>query len=67
MLDDLFVNFDQQRTEAAVRTVVNYAADGRQLLLLTCHQHLVKLFEAVGVTTVRLPEQESLHDRRRVG
>lgn len=67
VLDDLFVNFDQQRTEAAVQTVIDYAADGRQLLLFTCHQHLVRLFEAAGVSTVRLPDQSNLQDRRRVG
>lgn len=67
VLDDLFVNFDQQRTEAAVQTVIDYAADGRQLLLLTCHQHLVRLFESAGATTVRLPDQNGVLDRRRVG
>lgn len=67
VLDDLFVNFDQQRTEAAVRTIIDYAADGRQVLLLTCHQHLVRLFEAAGATAVRLPEPGNILDRRRVG
>ena len=67
VLDDVFVNFDQRRTEAAVQTVIDYASDGRQLLLLTCHQHLVRLFEKAGATTVRLPESGNLFDRRRVG
>jgi len=67
VLDDLFVNFDQQRTEAAVRTIVDFAADGRQVLLLTCHQHLVRLFETAGASVVRLPEPTGLVDRRRVG
>lgn len=67
VLDDVFVNFDQRRTQAAVQTVIDYAADGRQLLLLTCHQHLVSLFADAGATTVRLPEPEGLMDRRRVG
>lgn len=67
VLDDLFVNFDQQRTEAAVRTIVDFAADGRQVLLLTCHQHLVRLFETAGAAVVRLPEPMGVVDRRRVG
>ncbi|MFC4100091.1 AAA family ATPase [Paenibacillus xanthanilyticus] len=39
MLDDLFVNFDRARLEAAVE-IVKELAGRRQLLLLTCHPHI---------------------------
>lgn len=67
VLDDVFVNFDHRRTEAAVRTLIDYVADGRQLLVLTCHQHLVRLFETAGVRAIRLPDPAGETERRRVG
>ncbi|TYP73740.1 AAA domain-containing protein [Paenibacillus methanolicus] len=39
LLDDLFVNFDRARLEAAVE-IVKEIAGRRQLLLLTCHPHI---------------------------
>jgi uncharacterized protein YhaN len=67
VLDDVIANFDQIRTEAAVETLVDFAAGGGQVLLFTCHLHLARLFEEAGVAPVRLPEPEPLLERRRVG
>jgi uncharacterized protein YhaN len=67
ILDDIIANFDQVRTEAAVETLVDFAAGGAQVLLFTCHVHLARLFEEAGTTPVRLPEPEPILERRRVG
>ncbi len=67
MFDDIIANFDQVRTEAAVETLVDFAAGGAQVLLFTCHLHLARLFEEAGITPVRLPEPEPILERRRVG
>jgi uncharacterized protein YhaN len=67
ILDDVVVNFDQSRTEAAVETLVEYAAAGPQVILLTCHLHLARLFEAAGALPVRLPEGGAEGERRKVG
>lgn len=55
VLDDLLVNFDQERTEAAVETLVDFAEGGRQILFFTCHLHLADLFERQGASPVWLP------------
>jgi uncharacterized protein YhaN len=57
VLDDVTVNFDQTRTEAAVQTLAEVAAQGQQIVLLTCHQHLAQLFEQRGVEPIWLPNR----------
>lgn len=55
VMDDLFVNFDQERTEAAVDTLIEFANSGQQVLFFTCHLHLARLFESRKVKTLWLP------------
>ena len=73
VLDDVFVNFDQLRTEAALDTLTRFAADRaargtgtddetpavRQILFFTCHLHLAHLFESAGVDPVWLPGHDA--------
>ena len=66
ILDDVFVNFDQLRTEAAIDTLVDYARGGRQVLMFTCHLHLARMCEDTGVRTILLPDSTT-SPRRRVG
>ncbi|MBI1902729.1 MAG: AAA family ATPase [Planctomycetia bacterium] len=44
LLDDVLVNFDAPRARAAAEVLRDFAAQGRQVLLLTCHEHLCTLF-----------------------
>ena len=39
VLDDIFVNFDPERTQAALRTLADIAEEG-QILFFTCHPHI---------------------------
>ena len=55
VLDDVTVNFDQVRTEAAVKTLLDIADRGQQVLLFTCHQHVANLFQQQGIEPVWLP------------
>ena len=55
ILDDVTVNFDQIRTEAALQTILDFAENGQQVVLLTCHLHLAHLFEQHGIEPVWLP------------
>ena len=55
VLDDVVVNFDQLRTEAAVRTLLEFAEQGQQIMMFTCHLHLAHLFENQGVEPIWLP------------
>jgi uncharacterized protein YhaN len=61
ILDDVTVNFDQIRTEAAVETLLNVAEQGQQIMLFTCHLHLAHLFEADGIEPLWLPSQRPAH------
>lgn len=67
VLDDVLVNFDEDRTAAAVRTLCDVAALGQQILVFTCHQHLVERFRSEGVSTIDLPSRSVPAVQRRVG
>ncbi|SFI37982.1 AAA family ATPase [Planctomicrobium piriforme] len=55
VLDDVTVNFDQTRTEAAARTLMEVADQGQQILLLTCHLHFAQIFQQRGHEPIWLP------------
>lgn len=55
VMDDLFVNFDEGRTAAAVEALQSFAASGQQVLFFTCHRHLAAMFEQRGSQPVWLP------------
>ncbi|MBI5757066.1 MAG: AAA family ATPase [Planctomycetales bacterium] len=55
VLDDVFVNFDERRAEAAVELLLDFVAQQHQVLVFTCHQHLAALFESKGVDPIWLP------------
>ncbi|MCU0960685.1 MAG: AAA family ATPase [Pirellulaceae bacterium] len=49
VLDDVLVNFDARRARAASRVLCQFAEQGHQVLLFTCHAHIVELFAAAHV------------------
>ncbi|WP_437187235.1 AAA family ATPase [Planctomicrobium sp. SH668] len=55
VLDDVTVNFDQTRTEAAAHTLMEVAQQGQQILLLTCHLHFAQIFQQKGHEPIWLP------------
>lgn len=66
LLDDVFVNFDAPRTEAAIELLQEVAEGGQQVLFFTCHQHVVTQFEERGMRPVwlhRLSEVSPLERR----
>ena len=67
ILDDVTVNFDDDRVRAAAETLMQFTSQGRQVLLFTCHQHLAGLFESSGVSLIRLPSREISAEERRAG
>lgn len=58
VLDDILVNFDQERTRLAVDELLRLANDNQQILFFTCHQHLSEMFRHRGIGTVMLPLRE---------
>jgi uncharacterized protein YhaN len=54
IMDDALVNFDDARAASAARVLVEFAEESprfpRQLLVLTCHAHVARLFDQAGAT-----------------
>ena len=61
ILDDVLVNFDHERTQAAVDVLLQKISDRQQILFFTCHQHLAEMFRQRGVSTVTLPSRAPLN------
>jgi uncharacterized protein YhaN len=57
ILDDVFVNFDAERTKTAVTVLREFARDGHQLLVFTCHEHVWRLFADVKADARRIPDR----------
>lgn len=57
VLDDVLVNFDAQRAGAAARVLRDFAEDGHQLLMFTCHRHIMELFQSIDVEVRELPNR----------
>ena len=64
VLDDILVNFDQHRGDATIDELIDFAKNGQQLLMFTCHRHLAEQFEAKGIEPVWLPEHQQSEQRR---
>ncbi|HSG70161.1 MAG TPA: hypothetical protein VLA12_07090, partial [Planctomycetaceae bacterium] len=64
ILDDILVNFDESRIRAAMDTLIQFAAGGTEVILLTCHQHLADTFaERPTVAIANLPERTPYPER----
>ena len=57
LLDDVFVNFDTRRALAAVNLLAEFARDGHQLLVFTCHEHIAEMFRTAKVEVLTLPDR----------
>jgi hypothetical protein len=57
VLDDVFVNFDAARTKIAVEVLRDFAREGHQLMVFTCHEHVWRLFAELKVDTRRVPDR----------
>jgi len=71
VLDDVLVNFDRERAMNAARTLRTFAELGHQVMMFTCHQHIVEIFQDIDVQVRMMPAQgtpgrattlEPLHD-----
>ena len=55
VLDDVLVNFDAVRAQRAAKVLNDFAADGHQLLIFTCHEHMWQMFKSLDSDCRRLP------------
>ncbi|MEX2357485.1 MAG: AAA family ATPase [Pirellulaceae bacterium] len=56
ILDDVLVNFDAKRSLATAHLLLEFAAEGHQLLVFTCHEHIAAMFQKLGVDVRQLPK-----------
>ncbi len=61
LLDDVLVHFDHRRLEGAAEALIDWTSQGYQLLLFTCHPHVVKAFARHGVPVFFLPKPTEAH------
>jgi uncharacterized protein YhaN len=57
VLDDVLVNFDSIRAESAAKVLRDFAGLGHQVVMFTCHEHIMKIFYKIGVQVRVLPDQ----------
>jgi len=57
VLDDVLVNFDSIRATSAAKVLRDFAALGHQVIMFTCHEHIMKLFHSIDVQVRVLPNQ----------
>lgn len=67
VLDDVLVNFDEDRTRAAIDELLERVGQSQQILYFTCHQHLAELFRQRGIGTVTLPDRRTLTSDKLAG
>ncbi len=56
VLDDVLVNFDADRAKAAATVLRDFADQGHQMLVFTCHEHILRLFKALRTPISQLPD-----------
>jgi hypothetical protein len=67
VMDDALVNFDDVRARSAARVLVEFIAEqaaDRQMLVLTCHEHVAKTFHEAGAHVRSFSDPRPLWDRR---
>ncbi len=57
VLDDVLVNFDSVRAESAAKVLRDFASLGHQVVMFTCHEHIMRIFDDIGVQVRVLPHQ----------
>jgi uncharacterized protein YhaN len=58
ILDDVLVNYDVARCRAAADLLLEFANEGHQVIVLTCHEHVAQQFDAVRAAVMELPRHD---------
>jgi uncharacterized protein YhaN len=66
VLDDVLVNFDGHRAQAAAELLVDFARNGYQILMFTCHGHMRDLFYELGSDVRVLPRHKDVFESQAV-
>jgi uncharacterized protein YhaN len=55
VLDDVLALYDDDRAQAAVQLLCDWAQQGRQVVVFTCHRHLAAMFRQAGISVQAMP------------
>lgn len=55
ILDDILVNYDERRAAVAAKVLTEFASAGHQVLVFTCHEHILSIFKKLSADCRRLP------------
>ncbi len=64
VLDDVLVNFDAIRANNAAKVLRDFAALGHQVVMFTCHEHIMRIFHNIDVQVRVLPPQGQSGDAK---
>lgn len=65
VLDDVLVNFDTGRVRCAADVLCDFARQGHQVIMFTCHEHITDIFEDAGGQVRVLPPRDGSEPVRR--
>ena len=58
VLDDVLVNFDTERVRCAAEVLCDFARQGHQVIMFTCHEHITDIFEDAAAEVRVLPSRD---------
>jgi len=64
VLDDVLVNFDSTRATHAAKVLRDFASLGHQVIMFTCHEHIMRIFHGIDVQVRVLPAQGQTGEAR---
>ena len=65
VLDDVLVNFDSSRVRCAAEVLCDFARQGHQVIMFTCHEHITDIFEEANADVRVLPPRDGSEPVRR--
>jgi uncharacterized protein YhaN len=65
VLDDVLVNFDSGRVRCAAEVLCDFARQGHQVIMFTCHEHITDIFEEARADVRVLPPRDGSEPVRR--
>lgn len=60
ILDDILVNYDERRAAVAAKVLTEFAGAGHQVLVFTCHEHILSIFKKLSTDCRRLPTRSGV-------
>jgi len=66
VLDDVLVNFDGRRIQAAAEVLCEFSKQGHQILMFTCHDHIRDVFHSLDADVRILPDHREVVDSKAI-